>query len=89
LLGWIFGTTLAAFLINLVLYFRIGAVYPINGSPNWMQELAVAGPEAYAVHDVRLLMCKSASIIAVSNDLAFLPVFSAIVLAKAGSRRAF
>ena len=68
-----------SFPINLVLYFTSGAIYPIDGFPNWMREMAVFNPEAYAVHALRLLMYKGASFGAVAGDFAFLAGFTAIM----------
>src|SRR5579862_3422765 len=36
--------------LNTVLYFPSGAVYPQQGFPGWMQVIAVADPFTYAVH---------------------------------------
>jgi ABC-2 type transport system permease protein len=79
-----------AFPINLVLYFTSGAIYPIDGFPNWMRDMAVVNPEAYAVHALRLLMYKGASLAAVAGDFAFLAVFTGIMvlIATAAFKRA-
>jgi ABC-2 type transport system permease protein len=79
-----------AFPINLILYFTSGAVYPIEGFPTWMRELASINPEAYAIHALRVLMYKGASPLAVIGDLAFLGLFTIlmIALATAAFRRA-
>lgn len=69
-----------SFPINLVLYFTSGAIYPIDGFPDWMRQMAVANPEAYAVHALRLLMYKGASFGAVAIDFAFLAAFTAIMV---------
>ena len=72
-----------AFPINLVLYFTSGAIYPIDGFPNWMKTIALVNPEAYAVHALRLLMYKGASLSAVLGDFAFLAVFTGIMVGLA------
>ena len=72
-----------AFPINLVLYFTSGAIYPIDGFPNWMRSIALVNPEAYAVHALRLLMYKGASLAAVLGDFAFLAVFTAVMVGLA------
>jgi ABC-2 type transport system permease protein len=72
-----------AFPINLVLYFTSGAIYPIDGFPNWMRTIALVNPEAYAVHALRLLMYKGASLTAVLGDFAFLAVFTGIMVGLA------
>jgi len=66
--------------INLVLYFTSGAIYPIDGFPDWMRSITVVNPEAYSVHALRLLMYKSGSLSAVLGDFTFLAVFTAIMV---------
>jgi len=72
-----------AFPINMVLYFTSGAIYPIDGFPDWMRSIAVVNPEAYAVHALRLLMYKGASLTAVLGDFAFLAVFTSVMVGLA------
>ncbi len=72
-----------AFPINLVLYFTSGAIYPIDGFPDWMRNMTVVNPEAYAVHALRLLMYKGADFGAVIGDFAFLALFTLIMVAIA------
>jgi ABC-2 type transport system permease protein len=72
-----------AFPINMILYFTSGAIYPIDGFPDWMRSIAVVNPEAYAVHALRLLMYKGASVTAVLGDFAFLTVFTAAMVGLA------
>jgi len=71
---------LTAFPINLVLYFTSGAIYPIDGFPDWMRQMSAINPETYAVHALRLLMYKGASFEAVAIDFAFLAAFTAIMI---------
>ena len=72
-----------SFPINLVLYFTSGAIYPVDGFPDWMRQMAIINPETYAVHALRLLMYKGAAFSAVVGDFAFLAVFTAIMCAIA------
>jgi ABC-2 type transport system permease protein len=69
----------SAFPINLVLYFTSGAIYPIEGFPEWMRRITLVNPEAYAVHALRMIMYKGADFTAIAGDLAFLAVFTAIM----------
>jgi ABC-2 type transport system permease protein len=69
-----------AFPINLIFYFTSGAVYPIEGFPDWMKSFAVVNPEAYAVHALRSLMYKGGSLPAVIGDFAYLTLFTAIMV---------
>ena len=72
-----------AFPINLVLYFTSGAIYPIDGFPDWMRSMTIINPEAYAVHALRLLMYKGASLVSVAGDFAFLAAFTLIMVVVA------
>ncbi len=45
--------------LNTVLYFPSGAVYPQQGFPAWMQVIAVADPFTYAVHAFKSLLLKN------------------------------
>jgi ABC-2 type transport system permease protein len=72
-----------SFPINLTLYYTSGAVYPLNGFPDWMKQISVINPETYSVHALRLLMYKGAGFMAIANDFAFLAVFTGLMLALA------
>lgn len=69
--------------LNLTLYFTSGAIYPIQGFPNWLQALAFVNPETYGVHALRLLMYKQASFAAVTGDLTYLAAFTALMVVLA------
>jgi len=70
---------LTALPINLVLFFTSGAIYPVEGFPDWMRSITAVNPETYAVRSLRLLMYKGAGFSAVGGDLALLAVFTAIM----------
>jgi len=70
-------------ILNTVLYFPSGAVYPQQGFPGWMQVIAVADPFTYAVHAFKSLLLKNTGFAAISTDLTFLLVFSAIAMTAA------
>ncbi len=69
--------------LNTVLYFPSGAVYPQQGFPGWMQVIAVADPFTYAVHAFKSLLLKNTGFGAIAFDLLFLLVFSAIAMTLA------
>jgi ABC-2 type transport system permease protein len=69
--------------LNTLLYFPSGAVYPQQGFPKWMQAIAVADPFTYAVHAFKCLLLKNTGFEAISFDLAFLTVFSAVAMTLA------
>jgi ABC-2 type transport system permease protein len=69
--------------LNTVLYFPSGAVYPQQGFPGWMQVIAVADPFTYAVHAFKSLLLKNTGFVAISYDLMFLLIFSVVALSAA------
>jgi ABC-2 type transport system permease protein len=69
--------------LNTLLYFPSGAVYPQQGFPRWMQVLAAVDPFTYAVHAFKCLLLKNTGFQAIAFDLAFLLVFSAITMTAA------
>ena len=69
--------------LNTVLYFPSGAVYPQEGLPTWLKAIAVVDPFTYAVHALKSLLLKDTGIGAVSVDLAFLVVFAVGAMAAA------
>ena len=69
--------------LNTLLYFPSGAVYPQQGFPGWMQALAAIDPFTYAVHAFKCLLLKNTGFGAIAFDLAFLLLFSAVTMAAA------
>jgi ABC-2 type transport system permease protein len=69
--------------LNTLLYFPSGAVYPQQGFPAWMQVIAVVDPFTYAVHAFKSLLLKNTGFGAISYDLMFLLIFSAVAMSAA------
>jgi ABC-2 type transport system permease protein len=69
--------------LNTLLYFPSGAVYPQQGFPGWMQVIAVIDPFTYAVHAFKCLLLKNTGFEAITYDLGFLLVFSVIAMSAA------
>jgi ABC-2 type transport system permease protein len=69
--------------LNTLLYFPSGAVYPQQGFPGWMQVLAVVDPFTYAVHAFKSLLLKNTGFAAISFDLLFLLAFSVVAMTAA------
>ena len=72
-------------ILNTVLYFPSGAVYPQQGFPGWMQVIAVMDPFTYAVHAFKNLLLKNTGFGAISYDLTFLLIFSVVAMTAATS----
>jgi len=69
--------------LNTVLYFPSGAVYPQQAFPGWMQVIAKADPFTYAVHAFKSLLLKDTGLAAISGDLTYLLVFSIVAMTAA------
>ncbi len=69
--------------LNTLLYFPSGAVYPIYAFPPWMQRIAAVDPFTYAVHAFKSLILKDTGLAAISGDLLYLLAFSAVAMGAA------
>ena len=69
--------------LNTVLYFPSGAVYPQQGFPGWMQVIAVIDPFTYAVHALKSMLLNNTGLSAMGGDLLYLLVFSTIAMTAA------
>jgi ABC-type multidrug transport system permease subunit len=69
--------------LNTLLYFPSGAVYPQQGFPGWMQVIAVIDPFTYAVHAFKNLLLKNTGFEAITYDLGFLLLFSVVAMTAA------
>ena len=69
--------------LNTVLFFPSGAVYPIGAFPPWMRALSVIDPFTYAVHGFKELLLKNTPITAIGGDLAFLTIFTLLAMGAA------
>jgi ABC-2 type transport system permease protein len=70
-------------MLNTVLYFPSGAVYPTESFPAWMRVITVVDPFSYAVHGFKELVLKNTGLAAISYDLAFLVGFTVLALGTA------
>jgi len=69
--------------LNTLLFFPSGAVYPIAGFPAWLRWLSVCDPFTYAVHSFRTLLLKDVGFAAVTGDILALILTSVVVLTGA------
>src|SRR5256712_3878119 len=69
--------------LNTLLYFPSGAIYPQQGFPTWMRWIAAAEPFTYAVHAFKSLVLKNTGFGAIRYDLLYLTVVSAICMTAA------
>ena len=73
--------------LNTLLYFPSGAIYPVQSLPTWLRWITIVDPFTYAVHGLRVLLLKGAAVQVVLPDVAFLSVFAIGMFA--GSVRLF
>ncbi len=70
-------------ILNTLLFFPSGAIYPIQAFPKWLQAIAYIDPFSYAVHGFKSLLLREAGLAAIWGDLAYLFIFSAIMMTGA------
>jgi ABC-2 type transport system permease protein len=69
--------------LNTVLFFPSGAVYPTQGFPAWMRVITAIDPFTYAVHGFKQLVLKNTGLGAIGYDLLYLMGFTLITMAAA------
>jgi ABC-2 type transport system permease protein len=69
--------------MNTLLWFPSGAVYPQQAFPGWMRAIAVVDPFTYAVHALKSLLLKNTGFAAIGFDLVYLAVFAAVTMMAA------
>jgi ABC-2 type transport system permease protein len=70
-------------ILNTLLFFPSGSVYPIQAFPKWLRVIAHADPFTYAVDGFKCLLLKQTSLSAVYGDMLFLSIFATVTLAIA------
>jgi ABC-2 type transport system permease protein len=66
--------------LNTLLYFPSGAVYPQQAFPSWLRVIAVVDPFTYAVHAFKCLLLKNTGFGAIAGDLVFLSLFTLLTM---------
>ena len=70
-------------ILNTLLFFPSGAIYPTQAFPLWLRVIAKADPFTYAVHGFKSLMLKETSLAAVGADMLYLLIFALVTFAIA------
>ncbi|HTN52419.1 MAG TPA: ABC transporter permease [Anaeromyxobacter sp.] len=80
---------IASMLLNTLLFFPSGAVYPQQALPGWLRAVAVVDPFTYAVRALRTLLVQGAGLSAIARDLLVLTATAAVamILSAAAFRR--
>jgi ABC-2 type transport system permease protein len=63
-------------ILNTLLFFPSGAIYPIQAFPGWLRVIAKADPFTYAVEGFKSLLLKETSLVAIWPDLLYLTIFA-------------
>ncbi len=69
--------------LNTLLFFPSGAVYPRQAFPGWLRALSTVNPFTYAVHALKSLLLKGTGLGAVWTDIAYLVLFSLVAMTAA------
>ena len=67
-------------ILNTLLFFPSGSIYPINAFPAWLQAIARVDPFTYAVHGFKDVLLKEAGMIAILPDALCLAAFGVSML---------
>lgn len=67
-------------ILNTLLFFPSGSIYPIQAFPRWLRAIARVDPFTYAVDGFKCLLLKETTLAAVWGDMLFLSIFAAITL---------
>jgi ABC-2 type transport system permease protein len=70
-------------ILNTLLFFPSGAVYPIQAFPWWLRVIAKVDPFTFAVHGFKSLLLKETGFVAIWPDMLYLSLFAAITLSIA------
>jgi ABC-2 type transport system permease protein len=68
-------------ILNTLLYFPSGAIYPIQAFPKWLQWIAWIDPFSYSVHGFKAVLLKGVGLAAIWPDLLYLGVFAFVMFA--------
>ncbi|MBZ5530621.1 MAG: ABC transporter permease [Acidobacteriia bacterium] len=65
-------------ILNTLLYFPSGAIYPIQAFPEWLQWIARVDPFSYSVHGFKAVLLKGVGLAAIWPDLLYLSGFAIV-----------
>ena len=65
-------------ILNTLLYFPSGAIYPVQAFPKWLQWIAWVDPFTYSVHGFKAVLLKGVGLAAIWPDLLYLGGFAVV-----------
>jgi ABC-2 type transport system permease protein len=66
-------------ILNTLLYFPSGAIYPTQAFPKWLQGIAFIDPFTYSVHGFKAVLLKGVGLAAIWPDLLYLGGFAVLM----------
>lgn len=66
--------------LNTLLYFPSGAIYPVEGFPVWLRWISYIDPFTYAVHALKALLLKDTGFSGIYSDIVILSGFSVVLV---------
>jgi ABC-2 type transport system permease protein len=66
--------------LNTLLFFPSGAIYPTEGFPKWLRWISVVDPFTYAVHALKNLLLKNTGFEGIYRDVGLLLAFAAVLI---------
>jgi ABC-2 type transport system permease protein len=66
--------------LNTLLFFPSGAIYPTEGFPSWLRWISVIDPFTYAVHALKSLLLKNTGFVGIYRDVALLCTFAVVLI---------
>ncbi len=66
--------------LNTLLFFPSGAIYPTEGFPFWLKWISIADPFTYVVHALKNLLLKNTGIEGIYRDVLILLGFSVVLI---------
>jgi ABC-2 type transport system permease protein len=70
-------------ILNTLLFFPSGSVYPIQAFPRWLRAIASVDPFTFAVHGFKSLLLKETGLVAIWPDILYLSAFAIITFSIA------
>ena len=70
-------------ILNTLLFFPSGSIYPIQAFPWWLRGIARIDPFTYAVHGFKALLLKETGLSAIVPDMLYLSIFAVVTISVA------
>jgi ABC-2 type transport system permease protein len=70
-------------ILNTLLFFPSGAIYPIHAFPTWLRWIAYIDPFSYSVHGFKAILLKEAGFTAIAGDVAYLTIAAVLMMTLA------